>query len=576
MTTDGARLTLNPGTRFGRYEVVTEIAAGGMATVFLARALGAAGFQRLVAIKLMHPHIANDDDFVAMFMDEARLAARIRHPNVVATMDLQNDDDGLYLVMEYVEGDVLLGLLRSTIKAGKTIPAPIALRIMLDILNGLHAAHELTDERGEPLRLVHRDVSPHNILVGIDGISRITDFGIARAEARLGATRDGQVKGKLAYMAPEQTTSHSLDRRADIFAAGIVLWESIAGKRLFMGQSDGEVLRNLLVNPIPKLRQAKADIPQSLETVCAKALDRDPDQRYSTAAQFADALEEAGGSLGVASTRAVASFVRSIAGDRIAVIQSRVQGMSPADATGATSAVRKKKENTDPERTVRRDDLEGASLAVVRERLGTPPRPPPTPGTAASPAAIPLPNGSTDGARATASSDDVQVLDVDLVDDSPKRRTGLYVVLALLAIAGGGVGLMRALSHSNTVPSSMSRAPASQARDTRAPAASPGGSPAGAPAATPAAPPPAAPAEVIPPAPPPTAADPTVVAATQPSTPAGAASATGPATAAAQEAPRGSRTSRPSSGRPRVTTPRPATGHPTQPHVRGAYDPEAI
>ena len=150
--------------------------------VYLGRALGAAGFQRLVAIKVMHAHYANDDEFVTMFMDEARLAARIRHPNVVATLDLENDDDGLYLVMEYIEGDVLLTMLRSASKAKEPMPPAVALRVALDILNGLHAAHErLTDDRGEPVKLVHRDVSPHNILIGVDGIARIPRTSGSRA-----------------------------------------------------------------------------------------------------------------------------------------------------------------------------------------------------------------------------------------------------------------------------------------------------------------------------------------------------------------------------------------------------------
>ncbi len=218
------RRSLPPGTRFGRYEVLADIASGGMAMVYLGRALGAAGFQRLVAIKVMHAQYAHDEDFVAMFMDEARLAAQIRHPNVVATLDLENDADGMYLVMEYVEGDTLVGLLKAITKAGARIPQPIVLRVVVDALAGLHAAHDLLDEHGNPVNLVHRDVSPHNILVGLDGISRITDFGIARAEARLSTTRNGQVKGKLAYMAPEQTLSESVDRRADLFTTGIVLW----------------------------------------------------------------------------------------------------------------------------------------------------------------------------------------------------------------------------------------------------------------------------------------------------------------------------------------------------------------
>jgi serine/threonine protein kinase len=340
-----ARRSFPPGTRFGRYEVLADIAAGGMAMVYLGRALGAAGFQRLVAIKVMHAQFAHDEDFVAMFMDEARLAAQIRHPNVVATLDLENDQDGLYLVMEYVEGDTLVGLLKIVSRAGQRIPQPVVTRIVLDTLNGLHAAHELTDERGQVLNLVHRDVSPHNVLVGTDGVSRITDFGIARAEERLATTRNGQVKGKLAYMAPEQTSGDAIDRRADLWATGVVLWECLAGKRLFAGQSDGEVYRKLLDKPIPRLSEVVADIPSALDDVCAKALMRDPAQRFATAAEFAEALENSAGSMGIASTRVVAQLVREVSGEKLSAMKQRTRESrdslpSHPDVSGSSSAVR--------------------------------------------------------------------------------------------------------------------------------------------------------------------------------------------------------------------------------------------
>ena len=320
--------TVLPGTRLGRYEIITHLAAGGMATVFLARALGAAGFHRLVAIKLLHAHVAADQQFIAMFLDEARLAAGIRHPNVVPTVDLQDTPEGHYLVMEYVEGDTVLGLLRQGVKSNKPMPAGIALRIALDTLAGLHAAHELTGDQGEPLNLVHRDVSPHNILVGVDGVARILDFGVARAEERLGTTRDGQVKGKLSYMAPEQTANEPVDRRADVFTAGIVLWECLSGRRLFRGQSDAEVLRNLLDSPIPRLRDVSPAYPQALDDVCNRALRRDPDERFDTAAEFAEELERAAEPLGIASQKQVGAYVRGVAGEVIDSIQRRVRAFS--------------------------------------------------------------------------------------------------------------------------------------------------------------------------------------------------------------------------------------------------------
>ncbi|HEY1957848.1 MAG TPA: serine/threonine-protein kinase [Polyangiaceae bacterium] len=317
--------TVLPGTRLGRYEIITHLAAGGMATVFLARLHGVAGFQRLVAIKLLHPHIAADQQFTTMFLDEARLAARIRHPNVVPTVDLQHGPEGHYLVMEFIEGESLLGLLRQTVKLNKPMPAGVAIRIMLDALAGLHAAHELTGDSGEGLQLVHRDVSPHNILVGVDGIARIVDFGIARAEERIGTTRDGQVKGKLAYMAPEQTSGENVDRRVDVFTAGIVLFESLTGRRLFRGATDAEVLRNLIDKPIPRLREVSPGYPQALEDVVSRALQRDPEARFDTASDFAEALEQAAEPLGIATPKQVGAYVRETAGELVDSLMRRAR-----------------------------------------------------------------------------------------------------------------------------------------------------------------------------------------------------------------------------------------------------------
>ena len=214
--------------RLDRFELIAELAAGGMATVYLARLSGAGGFQRFVAIKRLHPHLANDQEFVQMFLDEARLAARLHHPNVVPILEIGESPQGYYLVMEYVEGDTLARLLARAAGQGQRLPTPIALRILIDSMAGLHGAHELRDDRGSLLGLVHRDVSPQNVLVGIDGVSRITDFGVARAASRISATRVGQLKGKLAYMAPEQATGADIDRRADVFSAGVMIWETLA------------------------------------------------------------------------------------------------------------------------------------------------------------------------------------------------------------------------------------------------------------------------------------------------------------------------------------------------------------
>jgi serine/threonine protein kinase len=213
------------GRRLGRYEVLARLASGGMAGVYVARAQGVAGFERLFAIKILHPHLAHEEEFITMFLDEARIAARIRHPNVVSTIDISDTQDaGYYLVMDYIEGDHLGALMRQAAQADERIPIHDTLRIIVDALSGLGAAHELVDESGQPFHLVHRDVSPQNILVSTDGISRLTDFGVAKAESRLATTREGEFKGKLAYMAPEHVSEGHSDQRSDLFAMGIVLW----------------------------------------------------------------------------------------------------------------------------------------------------------------------------------------------------------------------------------------------------------------------------------------------------------------------------------------------------------------
>jgi serine/threonine-protein kinase len=303
------------GTKLDRFELIAELASGGMGTVYLARLGGAGGFQRLYAIKRLHEHLARHSEFIEMFLDEARLAARIHHPNVVPILEIGTTDAGYYLVMEYVEGDTAGHLFHCASQEGKVIPPRVSIRIVLDALAGLHAAHEGTDDEGRNLEIVHRDVSPHNVLVSVDGVSRITDFGIARAASRLAVTRTGQLKGKIAYMAPEQARSEKIDRRADVFAMGICLWEMLARRRLFKAEAEGETLNRLLYEPIPALRTVDPEIPKELEAIVVKALTRDLEQRYATAADFADALEDAARSLDLLGThREVAATIADVLG----------------------------------------------------------------------------------------------------------------------------------------------------------------------------------------------------------------------------------------------------------------------
>lgn len=300
----------------GRYELLRPIARGGMATVYLARVRGEGGFERQVAIKLMHPHIAEDREFVAMFLDEARIAARIRHPNVVSTLEVDRGRDGLFLVLELVEGHSLHAILRHAIASKTPIPLDVGVRIALDLLEGLHAAHEVEDETGTPLNLVHRDVSPQNVLVGKDGVARITDFGVAHARSRLATTQGTSLKGKVAYLSPEQLLGNDVDRRSDVFAAGIVIWELlVCGRRLFRGRSEGETVAAILSRAIPVVAELNPAVPKPVSDVVQRALAFDPADRYGTAVEFADALSQALASAGraAAHSRAVANYLEGLA-----------------------------------------------------------------------------------------------------------------------------------------------------------------------------------------------------------------------------------------------------------------------
>jgi eukaryotic-like serine/threonine-protein kinase len=310
-----------------RYELIAELASGGMATVYLARLGGLAGFQRLFAIKHLHPYLHGDQQFVQMFLDEARLAAGIHHPHVVPIHEVGASESGYYLVMEYVEGDTLARLLaRASSVHDDPVPTGMSIRVMLDTLDGLDAAHGLKDDYGNLLNLVHRDVSPQNILVGVDGIARITDFGVARAANRLNATRAGQLKGKLAYMAPEQARSGHVDRRTDVFAAGIVLWEALTMRRLFRADNDAATLNRVLFEPIPKARDVNTRLPNSIDRVVAQALERDPEARFPSCALFGRALEEAANESGcMMSVREVATFVQSTLGQEIQAQRDKVR-----------------------------------------------------------------------------------------------------------------------------------------------------------------------------------------------------------------------------------------------------------
>jgi serine/threonine-protein kinase len=295
----------------GRYVIANEIAMGGMATVFLGRMRGAVGFARTVAIKKLHPQFARDPEFVGMFVDEARLAARIQHPNVVQTLDVVVSAGEVLLVMEYIPGETLSRIISALRQQGKKIPVRIGCTIVAAMLHGLHAAHEASDESGESLNIVHRDVSPQNLVVGSDGVPRVLDFGVAKAVSRMQTTGEGQVKGKLSYMAPEQLMSLPVTRAADIFSAGVVLWEVLTGDRLLKADNEGQLVKRLLECSFMPPSLHVPGLPPVLDEIVLRSLDRNAEARYATAREMALALERAAGT---SSLTEISEWLKEVAG----------------------------------------------------------------------------------------------------------------------------------------------------------------------------------------------------------------------------------------------------------------------
>ncbi|KYF54143.1 protein kinase [Sorangium cellulosum] len=278
----------------GRYRLVAKLGRGGMADVFLAVSRGPGSFNKLVVVKCLRVGMAEDPRYVLMFLDEAKLSARLNHPNVIQTYEIGGESGGYFIVMEYLEGQPLKDIVRAVVSGchGAANFTRVAwVRIIAEALRGLHYAHELTDFDGQLLGIVHRDVSPHNIFVTYDGAVKIVDFGVAKASLNAAHTENGTFKGKMAYAAPEQAmASETVDRRADLFAIGIVLWELLAMRRLFDGDHVA-VMHQLLTRDIPRLSTVVPDIDPALDDIVAKALQRDPARRFATAQEMGDALE---------------------------------------------------------------------------------------------------------------------------------------------------------------------------------------------------------------------------------------------------------------------------------------------
>jgi serine/threonine-protein kinase len=351
-----------PVARIGKYDVVRRIAYGGMAEVFLARETTAVGASRLVAIKRALPHVTDDATFVEMFLDEARISVMLSHPHVCHLYDVVAAGAESFLVMEYIDGLSLAELILRA-RERSMLPIDVVVRVVAHIADALHYAHVATDEAGQRLHIVHRDVSPSNIMLGRDGRVKLLDFGVAKARTHATKTRSGVVKGKFAYMSPQQCLGHPVDGRADVFALGICLWEALAGRALFQRDSEYATMSAVLQDPVPSLRGIRSDVPADLDAIVQRALAKQPDQRFQSALELQAALEgwlSAHGAFVAASH--VAELVRRVLAGEPALRAQASAGsdeLVPTRPGGGTPR---------PERAPA-----GAGGAAARRRAGRPP-----------------------------------------------------------------------------------------------------------------------------------------------------------------------------------------------------------
>ena len=306
---------LQTRAEFGRFRPIAEIGRGGMAEVHLAHTQGPVGFHKLVVLKLVREHLAEDPDAKTMLMDEARLAGRLNHPNVVQTLEVTEIGASPVIVMEYLEGQSFSAILRRAQAEGKPLDLAACLHIVCEALQGIHYAHQLKDFDGSALNLVHRDVSPHNIFVTYDGRVKVLDFGIAKAAITQSETRAGVLKGKVAYMAPEQALGMKVDHRADIYAMGAVLWQIVTGRALWKELPEGHALYKLVQGNVPRPSTINPDVDPRLESCCMKALSTAPEDRYPNALALAEDLESILDSLGRPSTRSLGVVVEGLFDD---------------------------------------------------------------------------------------------------------------------------------------------------------------------------------------------------------------------------------------------------------------------
>jgi len=414
-----AEVLRNVPRAIGRYEVLGHIDVGGMAEILLGRLSGPSGFERVVVIKRILPYLARTGRFVDMFLDEARIVAGIRHPNVVQVHELGREQDDLFLVMEYVEGESLGSLVRRLWTRDENLGYVLASHVIAEVCAGLHAAHELTDADGKKQQIVHRDISPQNIMITYGGQVKLLDFGIAKAADRMARTEAGQIKGKFAYMSPEQCKGKALDRRSDIFSLGILLYELTVNRRLFRRSNELLTLKAICDHPLMRPSAVVPGYPAALEAICLRALARAPERRYPTAADMRRELVVATHALGAVGVHeeALASLMQRLFADRI----------------------------EDKSEMLRRVRI-GSTLTRIPD--------------AEVDAGTEIPILCEDPATEVSSASDIRPPAVT----PPRSRSGARVGIALLAVAGLAAGSVVALTHRPVIvgatPAQVSSAPA--------------------------------------------------------------------------------------------------------------------
>jgi serine/threonine protein kinase len=387
-----------------RYVLLGELASGGMGTVHYGRRQGAMGFWRPVAIKRMHAQFAHEPEFVSMFIDEARICARVSHANVVPVLDVVDAEGELSIIMEYVHGVALDHVLAAHRSVGLAVPVDIVIALAVGVLHGLQAAHEARGADGEPLGIVHRDVSPQNVLVGADGLVRLLDFGIAKAQGRLRQTPAGQLKGKLLYMAPEQLRAAPIDTRADLYGTAAVIWEMLCGYPVFERETEQATIHAVLFDEVPPPRALRADVPEALSELVMRGLARDANQRFEDASDFASELEHV---CEPASQFQVRRWLDALLGDELRRRAARVAAMEAASLAPTDES----------------QALDGTTR-VVKSAGPTPTEPP-----AMAPAIL---NAGTPVTAAPRHTEQPRVRG---------RRRGTAVGVVLAAVVTGGLGL---------------------------------------------------------------------------------------------------------------------------------------